>query len=204
MILEGGALGDLQVGVISWGRGCAIYPGVYSRVSEGHDWIREQVCYQSKNPPSYLQCRVWERDPKYASTDAGGKGTNATVPSVMPTVRSTPRPTEAPIRASTGTPTLAPSRAPTRQPVFVGMPESAAPQRTPISSSNPSRHPTTRMPSAPVNRTANNDVPVSVSSPAAVSAIVGAPSETSRAPYRVLRWNSVLSFGCCILITIFV
>jgi secreted trypsin-like serine protease len=48
--------GDRQVGLVSWGRGCAVYPGVYSRISSGYDWIRSQVCRLSSNPPSYLEC----------------------------------------------------------------------------------------------------------------------------------------------------
>ena len=47
-----------QVGVVSWGRGCALYPGVYSRVSSGYEWIRSVVCTQSTSPPSYLGCVV--------------------------------------------------------------------------------------------------------------------------------------------------
>lgn len=35
---------DEQIGVVSWGIGCAYLPGVFARVAYGHDWIKETVC----------------------------------------------------------------------------------------------------------------------------------------------------------------
>lgn len=60
---------DIQVGIVSWGRGCALYPGVYSRISDGYDWIREQVCLHSAFPPTYMNCLDSERDPKFWSSN---------------------------------------------------------------------------------------------------------------------------------------
>ena len=45
---------DTLVGVISWGFGCGIFPGVSARVSKAFGWISETVCEESTNPPSYL------------------------------------------------------------------------------------------------------------------------------------------------------
>jgi len=51
-------LEDVQVGIVSWGLQCGDedFPGVYSRVSEHYDWIREHVCNLSDKPPRYFNC----------------------------------------------------------------------------------------------------------------------------------------------------
>jgi len=37
------AEGDIVVGIVSWGIYCGKYPGVYSRVGRGHEWIKSKV-----------------------------------------------------------------------------------------------------------------------------------------------------------------
>lgn len=84
LIVQGAVEGqDLQVGIVSWGRGCALYPGVYSRISDGYVWIRQQVCLFSADPPAYMMCLDNERDPKFLSPNS----VEQTIPSVAPALQ---------------------------------------------------------------------------------------------------------------------
>ena len=55
---SGGPLIDqsgVQVGIVSWGEGCAraTHSGVYTRVGAFGNWIEDQICAVSSEPPSY-------------------------------------------------------------------------------------------------------------------------------------------------------
>jgi len=70
LIDEAGSL----VGVISFGTGCGEpkTPGVYARVSSAVDWINEQICALSQNPP--LDCENAEPENE---TEAAGNETDS-------------------------------------------------------------------------------------------------------------------------------
>ena len=91
-----------QVGIVSFGLGCGQVgvPAVYTRVSGFADWIDEQVCLLSRNPPANCQTAAPTRTP-------------TVTPTAMPTAMPTMSPTTQPRGIATVTPTVTPTRAPT-------------------------------------------------------------------------------------------
>jgi trypsin len=129
LFIEGSSEGlDVQVGLVSWGRGCAVYPGVYSRISAGYDWIREQVCYKSVDPPSYMQCQDSERDPIYIAFDTASK---AAAPAGI-----------------TAEPSTSLQSSPTQSPSIAPQTDDAASQRNDETTPAPSKVPSTLAPVA--------------------------------------------------------
>jgi len=138
---------DVQIGVVSWGIGCAYLPGVFSRTSSAYDWIREVVCEDSAEPPDSL-CDL-ERMPSTAPSSSSS-------PSAMPSLSTEPsmEPTGGPTSVPSETPSLAPSVYPTLTNKPSAMPSEApslAPSSWPTISSLPSASPRPSVSLAPVS-----------------------------------------------------
>ncbi|KAG7342656.1 serine protease [Nitzschia inconspicua] len=98
LILRGDtAADDRLVGLVSWGRGCALdgYPGVYTRVSHFYGWIEETACTNFPDDvPSYMNCNLIlglpTESPTVSPTEMSPSYFPSDVPSETPTVTMTP------------------------------------------------------------------------------------------------------------------
>jgi len=69
--MDDGKVLHTQVGIVSWGYSCALFPGVYSRVSYHYEWIKETGCNDLGSDAAF--CKLPQTDPKKSKKPKKGK-----------------------------------------------------------------------------------------------------------------------------------
>eukprot|EP01083_Nonionella_stella_P305040 1062637_1 len=135
-----------QIGIVSWGYGCAVYPGVYVNIGVYYDWIQNHLRSQD---PTIDPTRDPTRDPtldptRDPTTDPIINPTSQ--PTLYPTLRPTDptiEPTFHPTLYPTSHPTLYPTLDPTGDPTGPTLDSTTTISPTSDPTTNPSRDPTT-------------------------------------------------------------
>ena len=144
---DNGPGGDIIVGVVSWGIGCGVMPGVYSRASMGYDWIRSTVCEKSKYPPTRLCAGLTLKPSTSHPTTHKPTDTPTQSPSATPSTKgpTTHKPTDSPTQLPSATPSTMPKSTPSTE-----SPTKSKPTKLPTTS-DPTKLPATfQLTSSPI------------------------------------------------------
>jgi len=191
------AADDIQVGIVSWGIGCAFLPGVFSRISEAYDWTVDTVCDEddgSNDPPASL-CgpRMETPEPTEPPTTEAPTRDPTREPTRHPTRNPTRFPTRNPTRNPTRFPTQFPTENPTRQPTKRPTKNpTRKPTRKPTTA--PTSSPTTSEPTSSPTERPTESPSISISptgSPSASPTLTSEPTDQPTGSPSLSEWPSV-------------